>query len=98
MLLRADVMFDVTCSWIFSSDSCVMFKDDLRFAVKAAAKLFVTNSDKSEVCSDLRSAVSVIAVTLAKFVLVGNVSFTVSASCEVDGPGRKVKLIVDSTK
>jgi len=74
-----------------------MFKDDLRFEVKAAAKLFVTSSDKSEFCSDLNSMVFV-AFTLAKFVFVDNVSFTFSINSEVDGPGRKIKLIADSTK
>lgn len=87
MLFRADVMFDVTCSWIFSSDFCVTFKDDLRLEVKAALKLFLIRSDSSELWSDLR-----IAAVFDEFV-----SFAFSISC-VDGPGRRVKLISDNTK
>lgn len=88
-------MFDVTCSWIFSSDSCVTFRDDLKFEVKAAAKLFVINAERSVPWNSLRIAGSV--VTFEEFVLV-NVSFVLSAVCEADGPGRRVKLISDSTK
>lgn len=92
MLLRANVIFDVTCSWILSNESCVTFKDDLRFEVKAAVKLFVTKSDRSELWSDLRIANSI--DVMLKFVFV-NVSFAFSSVC---GPGRRVKLISDSTK
>lgn len=92
MLFRADVMFDVTCSWIFSSDSCVMFKDDLKFEIKAATRLFVTNSDRSELWRGLIMD----SVMLEEFVLV-KVLFASSVSM-VDGPGRRVKLISDSTK
>jgi len=94
MLFSTDVMFDVTCSWIFSSDFCVMFKDDLRFEVKAATRLFVTNSDKSELWRGLRIMDSVM---LEEFVLV-DVSFAFSSVSMVDGPGRRVKLISDIMK
>jgi len=94
MLFRADVMFDVTCNWIFSSDSCVTFKDDLRFEVKAATRLFVTNSDRSELRRGLRIMDSVM---FEKFVFV-NVLFAFPSVSIVDGPGRRVKLISDRTK
>lgn len=94
MLFKADVIFDVTCSWIFSNDSCVMFKDDLRFDAKAATRLFVTNSDRSELWRGLRIMGSVI---FEEFVFV-DVSFAFSSVSMVDGPGRRVKLISDSTK
>lgn len=93
-LFSADVMFDVTCSWIFSSDSCVMFKDDLRFEVKAATRLFVTNSERSKLWRGLKIVVG--SVMLEKFALV-NVSFALS-SVSVIGPGRRTKLISDRTK
>jgi len=95
IFFRADVIFEITCIWSFSRDSCVIFEDDLKFEAKIVVKLFVIIFDRSELWSDLRIKISNV-VTLEEFLV--NVSFSFSTVCGAERPGRQVKLISDSTK